>query len=212
MAKAKPVTGFSGSWINNYSDKLQNYKKSKKFYIIILIIGVLLLAFYKKSLFIAALVNNSPITNLELQLRLNQQFRTQTLNQMINEKVILDEATKNNALPTEIEINNKISELEKSVGGAETFNNLLAQQGQSRDSIRNQIRIQLSIEKLYSKEATISGEEVDKFLETSKDQLKATDSASQRKEAEDMLKQQKLSELFSQKFQELKQKANIKIF
>ncbi len=72
--------------------------------------------------------------------------------------------------------------------------------------------IQLAITKLYDKEATVSAEEVSKFIETNKDQLKATDSAGQEKEAYDNLKQQKLSQIFSQKFQQLKQKANIKIF
>ncbi|MBI2040146.1 SurA N-terminal domain-containing protein [Candidatus Microgenomates bacterium] len=201
--------------INNVLDKipnLQNFKSSKKFYVILLIVGVLLLAMLKKDWFIAALVNGSPITNLELQMKLNQQFRTQTLNQMINEKIILDEAAKNNATPTEAEINNKISELEKSVGGTQVFDSLLSQQGQNRDSIRSQIKVQLSIEKLYLNEATISAQEVEQFLSNNKDQLQATDSAGQIKEVENILKQQKLSQIFNQKFQELRQKAKIQIF
>ena len=160
----------------------------------------------------AATVNGSPVTNLELQARLNKQFRTQTLTQMINEKIILSEAAKNNAIATDSEVNKKISEIEASVGGAQSLDALLAQQGQTRDSIRQQIRLQLSIEKLYTKDATVSAEEVSKFIEQNKDQLRASDSAGQQKEASDNIKSQKLSQIFSQKFQDLKTKAKVQIF
>lgn len=201
--------------VNNLLEKLaslKNFRSSKKFYIIVAIAGLLILAIYKKEWFVAATVNGSPISNLELQMRLNKQFRTQTLTQMINEKIILSEATKNNALASEAEINEKISEIETQVGGTQALDGLLSQQGQTRDSIRQQIKLQLSIEKLYANEATISAEEVTKFIEQNKDLLQATDSAGQQKEALDAIKNQKITQIFSQKFQELKQKANIKIF
>lgn len=221
MAKNLPARTKSDipfSKVNNLLNKLSAYKNyknlrsSKKFYIILVILGLLLLFIYKKNWFVAAMVNGTPITNLDLQMCLNKQFRTQTLNQMINEKIILSEAAKNNAIATESEVNKKISEIETSVGGAQSFDALLAQQGQTRDSIRQQIRLQLSIEKLYANQATVSGEEVNKFIEQNKDQLRATDSAGQQKEAYDDIRSQKLSQIFSQKFQDLRQKAKTQIF
>ncbi len=211
----KAKTDYPFSNVNNLMDKfysLKNFRSSRKFYIVLLILGLLLLVTFKKGLFIAALVNGSPITNLELQMKLNDQFRTQTLNQIINEKIILDEARKSNAVPTEAEIEGKIADLEKNVGGKDTLNMLLAQQGQTRSSLKDQIRVQLAITKLYDNEATVSAEEVTKYITDNKDQLKATDSASQEKEAYDNLKQQKLSQIFSDKFQTLRQSAKIQIF
>lgn len=211
--KIEPARPFNT--VNNYLDKLsslKNFRSSKKFYIILIAIGLLLLFIYKKNWFVAAMVNGSPITNLELQMKLNKQFRSQILTQLINEKIILAEASKNNVIATEAEISSKISEIETQVGGAQALDALLTQQGQTKDSIRQQIRLQLSIEKLYVNEATVSGEEVAAFIEQNKDQLRATDSAGQQKEAEETLKNQKLSQIFSQKFQDLKQKADIKIF
>ncbi len=201
--------------INNLLDKLSGYKNfrsSKKFYIVLVITGLLLLAVYKKSWFVAATVNGSPISNLELQMRLNRDFRSQTLTQMINEKIILDEALKNNAVVREADITKKISEIETSLGGAQTLDAMLTQQGQTRTSIRQQIKLQLTIEKLYANDATVSGEEVNKFIEQNKDQLRATDSAGQQKEAYDAIKSQKLTQVFSQKFQDLRTKAKIQIF
>lgn len=203
------------SKVNTVLNKLSSYKNfrsSKKFYLILIVAGLLLLFIYKKSWFVAASVNGSPITNLELQMKLNKQFRSQILTQLINEKIILAEATKNNTLASETEVSKKISEIETSVGGPQALDALLSQQGQTRDSIRQQIKLQLSIEKLYANEATVSGEEVAAFIEQNKDQLRATDSAGQQKEAFDSLKSQKLSQIFSQKFQDLKTKAKIQIF
>src|SRR3972149_7207940 len=165
--------------LNNLLSKLsslKNFRSSKKFYIALVVLGLLVLAVYKKGWFVAALVNGSPITNFELQMRLNKQFRSQTLNQMINEKIIMSEPTKNNALPSDAEINQKISEIETSVGGAKALDDILSSQGQDRSTIRDQLRLQLSIEKLYQQEATVSAEEIDKFLQTNSAQLRASDS------------------------------------
>jgi len=216
MAKRKvAVKPTSDNLTNNlfsFSDRITNFRPTRNTYIILVIAGLLLLAIYKKSLFIAATVNGAPITNLELQLKLNDQFRDQTLNQLINEKIILNEAAKNNAIPSQQAIDAKIAGLETTVGGKDALNSLLAQQGQTRGGLRDQVMVQLAITKLYDKEATVSADDVSKFIDSNKAQLKATDSAGQEKEAYDNLKQQKLSQIFSQKFQELRQKANIKIF
>lgn len=211
----KTKTDYPFSTTNNLLDKLssfKNFRSSKKFYITLVIVGLLLLGLYKKNWFIAAMINGTPVTNLELQSKLNQQFKSQTLNQLINEKIIMQEATKNGAVPTEQDINQKIADLEKSVGGKEALDALLTQQGQTKDSLKDQIRVQLAITKLYDKDATVSAEELTKFIEQNKDQLKATDSAGQQKEAYDALKNQKLTQIFSQKFQELRTKAKIQIF
>lgn len=198
--------------LNNFSEKLTNFKSSKTFYLVLIALGLTLLFFFKKSWFVAAMINGTPVTNLELQTKLNQQFKTQTLNQLVNEKIIMLEASKGRAVPTEDEINKKITELETNVGGKETLDSLLTQQGQTRVSLRDQIKVQLAITKLYEKEATVSAEELAKFLAENSQSLRATESAAQEKEAYDVIKNQKLSQIFSQKFQELRQKAKIQIF
>ena len=204
--------GKFNNFLNNAADKIINFRKSKNFYFILIIAGLLLLAVYKKEWIVAATVNGSPVSNIDLQTRLNQQFRQNTLNQMINEKIILDEAAKNNVAVSEEDVNQKIKQVEDSLGGAQVLDSMLAQQGQDRNSVRQQLKLQIAIEKLYSKEATISAEEVANFIEQNQEQLRATDSAGQEKEAIEALKNQKLSQIFSQKFQDLRQKAKIQIF
>lgn len=209
--KSDPIDK-SASFLMSLPERIISYRPNKRVYLILIVLGILLLAFYKKDWFIAATVNGLPITNFELQSRLNQQFREQTLNQMINEKIILQQASQKGAVPTEAEILAKIAELENQVGGKEVLDSLLSQQGQTRETLKSQIRVQLAISKLYENEATVSAEEVAQFVENNSDQLQATESAQQLKEAEELLKQQKLSQLFNQKFQELRQNAKIQIF
>lgn len=210
--KLKVIPSDSANFLLTLPEKIISYRPSRKTYIIVLIAGLLLLALYNKSWFIAATLDGQPITTLELFSRMNQQFRTQTLNQIINEKMILMEASKKSVIVSSSEIDQKLKDLENQVGGSEIFKSLLAQQGQTRDSLKEQLRLQLIIEKLYQNEATVSAEEIDQFLETNQALLTSTDSAKQRIEAEESLRQQKISQIFSQKFQELRQQAKIQIF
>lgn len=205
--------------INNLTSSVKNsltnitkYHPTKTFYLIVLAVALLLLFSLKKSWFVAATVNSSPISNFELLSRLNNQYRQQVLTQMVNETIVLNEAKKKNIVIKNSEIDDKISQLESNVGGPEALNALLSQQGLTRDNLRSQVNIQLVVEKLYSQEATVSAEEIKEFVDQNKDQLTATDSAGQAKEAEEVLKQQKISQIFGQKFEELKSKANVKIF
>lgn len=180
--------------------------------ILVIILALLVLAYFKKSWFVAATVNGTPITNFELQKKLNDTYREQTLNQLINEQVILDAGKKNNVVATDDEINNKISSIEAQVGGAQVLDNLLSQQGQTRQSLKDQVKVQIIIEKLYASEATVSASEIDQFITQNKDSMQATNSAGQQKEAFQAIHQQKLSQIFNQKFSELKKQADIKIY
>ncbi len=191
---------------------IKSYRPSVRVYIAVAVAVALILAVYNKSLFIAATVDGSPISNFELQSRLNQQYRDQTLTQMVNEKIVMDEAKKKGIVISPTDVNNQIASLEKSVGGATALDGLLAQQGETRSSLVDQVRIQLTIEKMYSGEASVSASEVQQYIDQNKDQMQATDAAGQQKEAEDALKQQKLTQIFQTKFQQLKQAAQIRIF
>lgn len=196
----------------SFLSTLTSFRPSKKIWVVIIVIIILISLFVRKDILLAATVNGTPITTLELFAHLNQQYRTQGLNQLINEKLILGEARKNGLTVSDQEINARLSQFEEKVGGAQALDTLLSQQGQSKTTLVNQIKIQLLIEKLYSKEASASTEEVDKFIAQNKDSLQATTSAEQTKEATEVLKEQKLNQVFNEKFQQLKQQAKIQIF
>lgn len=179
---------------------------------VLLILGLLIILYLNKNLFIAALVNNQPITTQELNTQMKKLYKERILNQMINEKILDQEARKKGVSVSPAEINEKIAEVEKSYGGKESFLMLLSQQGISEEEFTSQTKVRLLVEKLYSKEAQPSEDEIKKYVEANKDNPEATDAAKFRQSAQEILKQQKLGQIFTQKFQELKQKAKIQIF
>jgi parvulin-like peptidyl-prolyl isomerase len=192
--------------------ELIKFRPSKLIIIAAIIIILAIIISSKKEWFIAGTVNGSPITNWEVLSRLNATYRKQTVDQLVNEKLILGEASKKGIRITEADINNKIKEIETQLGGASALDNLLAQQGQTRNSIRDEIRLQLSVDKMFSGESSVSAEEVTKFIEQNKDQMQSSTEAELTKEATEILKQQKVTQAFSTAFQKIKQDAKIQIF
>lgn len=200
------------SSVGGGSSKTAQLKKNKYLLIGAAVIALALIISYKKGLLIAATVNGSPITTYEVLQREDSQFRKQTVDQIVQEKLILGEANKKGAKVTEAEINTKIADIEKQVGGAAALDSLLSQQGQTRASVRDQIKISLLLEKMYASEASVSAEEVTQFIEQNKAQMQSSDEAALTKEATDYIKSQKLNQIFSTKFAEIKKAASIQIF
>ena len=180
----------------------------------LIIIGGLLLAlgYWQKDWVVAATVNGKPVLGTELLGRIGRDYRTVALENLVNEKVIMQEAQKRGAVPSDLEIEARVGELEAKYRGKEFFEQLLEQQGQTRDSVKSQIAIQLAMEKMFGNEATVSAEEVTNYVAENREFLQATDSAGQKQEAEQTLRDQKLREIFAAKFNELKNSASIKIY
>lgn len=176
------------------------------------VVLLLLLAVNKKHWFVPATVNGMPILSTQVMARLYSDYRSPAVSEIADERIIMAEAKKNNALPSKEEISARMAELEAQVGGADSLNKLLTQEGTSRASLERRMTMRLALEKIYSNEATVSAEEIDEFVKTNTTQLTATDSAGQKTEAEKIIKQDKLGGIINQKFAELREKANIKIF
>lgn len=196
----------------NYISKLKSFKSNKKFYLIILVLGILLLLFYKKSWFIAATVNGEPIPTFSLNQRLNALYKDRILNQIINEKLLEQEAFKQGVVVSPQEVQQKVDEAQAQYGGKETFDMLLSQQGLTKDEFIRQTRLQVLVEKLYAGESSPSAEEIQKFVADNQNIPEATDEAKFKKLAEQSVRSDKLSKVFSEKFQALRQNAKIQIF
>lgn len=185
---------------------------SKQVLIGLAVVLFILLAANKKHWFVPAVVNGLPVISPEVIVRLYSDYRLPAVNEIIDERVIMAEARSKNAVPTNEEVQLRVTELETQVGGPDNLNNLLSQEGTSRGSLERRLKLRLALEKIYSSEATVSAQEVNDFVASNKSQLTATDSASQRTEAEGIIRQNKMGQIINQKFAELREKANIKIF
>lgn len=179
----------------------------------VILLGVLILAaiaWFAKGYFIVATVNGEPITRWELNESIRQRYAAQTLDTMIDERLILSESRKKNVYVNPEEIEKQIKELEGRMQGKSSLEEALALQGLTADMLRRQIEVQLSINKLFEKEASVSSQEIDEYIGKNKDMFRtATDPAKMRDEVTSMIKQQKVSDLFDTWFTDLRKQAVI---
>ncbi|KKR32720.1 MAG: Foldase protein PrsA, partial [Candidatus Gottesmanbacteria bacterium GW2011_GWC2_39_8] len=156
------------------------------------------------------IVNGKPISAFQLNKALNDKYGKQTLEMMIDKQIILDAAAQKGVRVISKDVDNKEKELEKSLNGKVSLTELLKNQGLTKSDFRDQLLVRLTIEKLFSNQATVSDKEIDDFLTKNKDQLgETTDSAKLRQTAIDNIKQQKIAEEFDKWFADAKQKAKV---
>lgn len=183
---------------------------SRKNIILILILLAIVLVWKFKGYFIAATVNGQPISRVELNDQLEKKFGSQVLDNIINERLILSATRQKGIFVTDEEINGKIKEIEGRLNGKISMDDALKAQGLTKDDLKRQIEIQLSIEKMFVQESTVSAAETDSYIkENSQAYKSATDPAQVKVEVQNILHQQKLSESFDTWFSEIKKGAKI---
>lgn len=206
--------------VNKFKENILNPKNkklsSKKIGIILILLVVFFFlgtVFYKnKSFLFAAILNNMPITSIELNQRLAKQYGKQTLDQMIVEKLIIQDAANNKVVVTDTEINGEIDKIKQSLNG-NSLDDLLVQQGMTLDELKYQVKLRLIATKLVSKNITVTDDEVNKYITDNKANLSpGADPAAQKEEVKKYLLDQKTSQAIQEKVQELKTKSKVSIF
>lgn len=182
----------------------------------LIIIGLLilvLLVWKFKGYFIAATINGAPISRFELNNQLTRRFGQQTLENLINERLILSAARQKGIFITSDEIAGRVKQVEERLAGQTTLVEALKAQGLTDSMFKRQIEIQISIEKMFEKDATVSAKDIDDYIKNNSAFYKeSTDPAKVRTEVEANLKQQKISELFDPWFTETRKNASIKSY
>lgn len=187
----------------------QNKPQFVKIAIVVLVlVAVAALVLRNRSWFLAATVNGTPIPRWELNNRLTKRYGNQMLEALIGERLITDAATKQGVQVAAEEIKAKIDEVEKSFGGQMSIDDALKLQGMTREEFENQVRVQLLIDKMLSKEVSVSGEEIDTYLKDNA-ALVSSDPAKRREEAEKAVKTNKIAEKFQSWFTQLKESAKV---
>lgn len=194
---------------------IQFLKTRKKVITISLGVFVFLgLLFQFKNLFVVALVNNKPVTRYELIRRLELQRSREVLDNLITEKLIKQEAAKNNIKVTKNELNSEIDNLKQVyTQSGQNFDFLLQTQGITETDLRNQIELQLIMEKTLAQNITISDEEILQYYNQNKalfpDDLEFD---AVKEDIKEQLNNQKLNENAQEWLTELKMNANIHNF
>ena len=176
---------------------------------ILAIIALLIFLYFKKSWFVVAWVNNRPITRLEFNHQLEQQYGKQVLESLINQKLINQEAKKQKINITDEQIQENIEKIEKSLSGQISLDDALKAQGITREQLNSDMKMQLTIEKLVSQGIEISDEEIAEYFKENKELFTATEEGKQKEEAINSLRQQKISEKFQKWLENLSNTAKI---
>lgn len=175
--------------------------------VVVLVVGAFL--YFNRKLFIVATVNGSPIFRSQLNSVLSSRYGQQTLESMISEQLIAEEAKKTGVSVSAQEVQKKEDEVVKSLGSDVNIDQLLQYQGISREDFDKQIKVQLLVQKILGRNVHITPEDIDGFIATSSGRLTATEPAQMREEAKQMILDEKVGEQIQSWFSAIKDKAKI---
>ncbi|SHI52631.1 foldase protein PrsA [Lutispora thermophila] len=154
---------------------MSNPIKGKNIYAII--IGLLILLVLAETIYynsktgdneIVAKVGNEKITKNELYNFLVSQNGQQALDYMISEKIVEMEAKAQNIVVQDAEVEAEIEKAAEQYGSVEAFEQVVTAYGYSMDSIRNDVKKSLLIEKLLRPSIEITEEEMKAYFEENK--------------------------------------------
>ncbi|MCL5125321.1 MAG: SurA N-terminal domain-containing protein [Deltaproteobacteria bacterium] len=184
---------------------------SLKAKLVALIVLALLVAFglWKKDWFVAAVVNGRPIMRWQLDKALVKQYGAQTLDGMINQDIAEQEVARQGISVTGKEVDDRINEISSTMPKGMTLDQALQIQGLDKAEFRNQVRLQLAIDKILASKTVVTDKEIDDYMASNAAQFKNVSSAEARVTARKAIEQQKGSEAFSAWFASLKQKAQV---
>ncbi len=183
----------------------------KKLMYVAIVIAVGVIAYLGKGLIWVATVNGEMIPRLEVIKNLEGQYGTQETNSLITKALILQEAKKEKVTITDAEINAEIKKIETSVTSqGQNLDELLKSKNMTRDKLKEQIKMNVLIEKLLGKTIVISDAQVAEYFEANKASFPPDAKLEDLKPAiKEQLQQQALSAKFQTWLEALRQKAKI---
>lgn len=187
------------------TDRLTQFKVLS----LILFILLLLSVAYSRDKFIVAFVNGRPVFRQEVMNALQEQGGAQVLDNLVTKRLITDYASKNNITVSDEDIQNEIDSITKDIEAQGlTLDQALGFQGQTMDQFKEDIRLQLIIEKALEGTVEITDEEISSYFEDNKDLFGEDEELENVKdEIRDTLNRQKLSESYQQWLSDIKENA-----
>ncbi|MBI4130037.1 SurA N-terminal domain-containing protein [Candidatus Roizmanbacteria bacterium] len=187
---------------------------NRPFIIALVILGIAILFFLLRNQFIVATVNGQMITRYDLLQELEKKGGKQTLDAMVTQILIRQEAAKQGVMINSDELSAEMAKIEsQATSSGQTFDQLLTTYGTTRNEVTEEIRLQKMIEKMVGERVSISDEELNAFIAENKQFLPDEGVGEGAKEqAKEQLKSQKVSTEAQKLTQELKEKANIQYF
>lgn len=187
----------------------------RKSYIALIIVIILLglALYYFRGLFVAAVVNGQPISRLEVVRQTEQQSGKSTLDTLVRNALIEQEAKKENVTVSDKEVTDEINKLQANLKSqGQTMDQVLAAQGMTQDDLRRLIRLDKLVQKMVGKDVKVTDKEVQDYIDKNKDSLPSTDEAVLKKQVKAQLLQQKTNDKVRTWLASLQKKANVTYF
>lgn len=168
----------------------------------ILIVG---LFFLRKDFFIVGSINGELVTTPQFYSRMLAENGEATFESMVRDTLIKQEAKKQKITVSEAEIDEKIKEIENRFGGSVGLQQALATNNATMEQLREQIKNQITVEKLLAEKIKVSDKEAEDYIKQNK---QATEGL-KKEEVLQMLRSNKLNEEFDKWFGEIRKNASI---
>lgn len=177
--------------------------------VIVLAVLFLVLLAANKGWLVAAVVNGKPIFSWQLNKTLRARYGQQTLEGMIGESLITDEAQKAGVTITAADLEKKQKEVLSNLGTDVSLDDFLKFQGLTKTDFQHQLSVQLTVERLLTRGLTITDDDVTNYIATNRATLRATDPATLKEEAKQTIISNMVSEKLQTWFTELRRKAAV---
>ncbi len=179
----------------------------------LIVVGIALLTYKVGPYFVPAIVGTTPVTRFEIWSRQDNTYGAQTLDDLVNEKILNSAITKSGVKVEQAKVDDQIKSLEsqfESLGGLDAA---LEQRGMTRDELTKQVKTQLAVEEILKDKVNPTDEEVKKaFDEAAKTTYKDKKLDDVKDQVRDELVQAKLVEAFRDWFEMVKAEAKLKNF
>ena len=195
-------------------------KKSFKIKISIktaIIIAVIILAgaliYIYKGLFIAVIVDGSPISRLTIIRNLEKASGKNLLDSLITEKLIQNEVNAKGVIVSNDELNARIATIQDQIAAqGSTLDAALASRNMTIEELRKQIVLQIEVEKLIADKINITDEEVTQYIKDYAISIPKGQEATTTAQIKDDLKNQKIGAEADTLITALRSQANIRYF
>ncbi|MDD3284745.1 MAG: SurA N-terminal domain-containing protein [Patescibacteria group bacterium] len=179
--------------------------------VIIIVLGVL--AYFSRSLFVAATVDGISISRLSLISKLEKASGKSLLDSVITEKLIQNEAKAKKIVVSDEDVNTQIKTIEDQISAqGSTINEALNTQGMSMDDLKKQIILQKQVEKLIGDKVVITEQEIAKYITDNEIEVQSGQEAMINEQVRNQLMNDKFSTEVEALISDLKAKAKIKYF
>ena len=191
--------------------KIKINKKTAIIIAAVIILGVLIYA--GKGLFIAAIVDGSPISRLSVISKLEKTSGKKLLDSLIAERLVKNEVKAKKIVVSDEEINGEIKKIEDQIalqGG--TLDEALIAENMSRNDLKTQIILQKELEKLVADRINVTDEEVAQYISDNKISIPVGEEAITAEQIKSEMKNQKINQEADALVLVLKAKAKINYF